>query len=272
MIYRKNDISAIYRREVPISRRIIVATHRLFVRYIAEISSIYRKNKERYSAIIVCITFSQYCTSNIITIKKYALLFEENSSNNLDFPYYNYPPFNLECQSEAECRANFRVEKHHIPLVEDVLQIPQYFVCDQGTVCEGTEGLCMLLKRYSFPCRYSDMIPIFGRPVPELCMICNTVTDWIYANHSQRITQWNRTILNPLELEKYAEAVFNKGAPLSSCFGFVDGTVRPITRPGENQRLLYNGHKRVHGLKFQSVVLPNGLIAHLYGPVGKACY
>ena len=71
--------------------------------------------------------------SNIITIEEYALLFEENSSNNLDFPYYNYPLFNLESQSEAECRANFRVEKHHIPLVEDVLQIPQYFVCDQGT-------------------------------------------------------------------------------------------------------------------------------------------
>ena len=91
----------------------------------------------------------------------------------------------------------------------------------------------------------------------------------IYAHHSHRITQWNQTILNPLELEKYSEVVFNKGAPLSNCFGFVDGTVRPISRPGENQRLLYNGHKRVHGLKFQSLVLPNGLIAHLYGPVGK---
>ena len=71
------------------------------------------------------------------------------------------------------------------------------------------------------------MIPIFGRPVPELCMICNTVTDWIYAHHSHRITQWNRTILNPLELEKYAEAVFSKGAPLSNCFGFVDGNCAP---------------------------------------------
>ena len=90
--------------------------------------------------------------SNIITIEEYALLFEENSSNNLDFPYFNYPLFNLESQNEAECRANFRVEKHHIPLVEDVLQIPQYFVCGQRTVCEGTEGLCMILKRYSFPC------------------------------------------------------------------------------------------------------------------------
>lgn len=99
------------------------------------------------------------------------------------------------------------------------------FVCDQGTICEGIEGLCMLLKRNSFPSQYSDMMPIFGRPVPELCMICNTVTDWIYAHHSHRITQWNRTILNPLELEKYAEAVFNQGAPLNNCFGFVDGTM-----------------------------------------------
>ena len=32
--------------------------------------------------------------SNIITIEEYALLFEENSSNNLDFPYYNYLLFN----------------------------------------------------------------------------------------------------------------------------------------------------------------------------------
>ena len=31
----------------------------------------------------------------------------------------------------------------------------------------------------------------------------------------------------------------------------------------------YNGHKRVHALKFQAVALPNGLIGQLFGPVGK---
>ncbi|XP_048577691.1 uncharacterized protein LOC116607814 [Nematostella vectensis] len=30
---------------------------------------------------------------------------------------------------------------------------------------------------------------------------------------------------------------------------------------------MYNVHKRVHGIKFQSVVAPNGLIANLFGPV-----
>ena len=31
--------------------------------------------------------------------------------------------------------------------------------------------------------------------------------------------------------------------------------------------MVYNGYKRVHALKFQSVALPNGLIGNLYGPV-----
>ena len=32
-------------------------------------------------------------------------------------------------------------------------------------------------------------------------------------------------------------------------------------------RNLYNGHKNVHAIKFQSVVAPNGLVANLYRPV-----
>ena len=61
----------------------------------------------------------------------------------------------------------------------------------------------------------------------------------------------------------------DKGAALSNCWGFIDldGTVRPICRPGKRQRLVYNGHKKVHAIKFQSIVAPNGLIANLFGPV-----
>ena len=44
--------------------------------------------------------------------------------------------------------------------------------------------------------------------------------------------------------------------------------MRPITSPDEQQRIVYNGHKRVHSLKFQSVALPNGLIGNINGLVG----
>ena len=70
-------------------------------------------------------------------------------------------------------------------------------------------------------------------------------------------------------LQEYADVIHAEGAALNNCFGFIDGTVRPISRPGQHQRIVYNGHKRVHSLKFQSVALPDGLIGNMYGPVGK---
>ena len=64
----------------------------------------------------------------------------------------------------------------------------------------------------------------------------------------------------------YADAIHNKGAVSDNCFGFIDDTVRPICRPKENQRMVYNGHKRVHTLKFK-FNCSNYLIANLFGPV-----
>lgn len=68
-------------------------------------------------------------------------------------------------------------------------------------------------------------------------------------------------------MEQCADAIQERGAALENCFGFIEGTVRPISRPDESKRLLYNGRKRIHALKFQSVAVPNVLIPHLNGPV-----
>ena len=131
------------------------------------------------------------------------------------------------------------------------------------------EALCILLRRLSYPCRFSDIIPRFGRPVPVLSMVSNQVLDYIYDTHGHRITQWNHQVLSQPLLQVYSDTIAAQGSALGNCFGFVEGTVRPICRPAEHQRAVYNGHKRVHALKFQCVALPNGLIGHLYGPVGK---
>ena len=53
---------------------------------------------------------------------------------------------------------------------------------------------------------------------------------------------------------------------MDNCFGFIDGTVRGMARPSVGQRSCYNGHKRKHALKFQSVVTPDGMIVDLCGP------
>ena len=189
----------------------------------------------------------------IVNEEEFLLLYDANTSTNLEFLHHQYDRFSLQDKETSECTAEFRFDKCDIPILADALRIPPKFKCPNGTVCDGIEGLCILLKRFAYPCRYSDMLPIFGRAVPELSMVCNVLTEWMYDEHGHRITNWNHNILSPIALQTYADVIHHKGAPLANCFGFVDGTVRPICQPGNNQRIVYNGHKRVHALKFQSI-------------------
>ena len=131
----------------------------------------------------------------------------------------------------------------------------------------GSEAFCVFLKRFSYPCRYWDLVKMFGRPVPELCMMSNMILDIVYENFNHLLHDFNQVWLSQERLEEFSASIHLKGAALDNCWGFIDGTLRPCCRPGQYQRHLYNGHKRVHGIKFQSVVAPNGLIADLYGPV-----
>ena len=110
------------------------------------------------------------------------------------------------------------------------------------------------------------MVSRFGRHPTELCSIFNAVLEFVYNSHDHRLESWNQPFFLPQVLERYAQIIHNRGAPLQNCFGFVDGTLCRIARPQNNQRAVYNGHKRVHGIKFQSVVAPNGLIANLVAP------
>ena len=74
------------------------------------------------------------------------------------------------------------------------------------------------------------------------------IIDDIYNRLGHLLKDFDLIWLDP---ESFAAAIHAKGAPLKQCFGFVDGTARPISRPIVNQRIMYSGHKSVHCLKFQ---------------------
>ena len=190
-----------------------------------------------------------------------------NRAHNLDLPYRKYKRFNLDQLENDECVAEFRFQKDDIHDLLGVLQILDEIVRYNGTKVSDIEALCIFLKRHAYPCRYLDLIQRFARPVPELCIINNFLLKFLYERWGHLFTTMNQQWLSPNNLQIFVDATHDKGAPLENCWEFVDGTVRPLCRPGENQRIMYNGHKRVHTLKRQSVVVPNSLIANLFGPV-----
>lgn len=181
------------------------------------------------------------------------IIMDQNRKNPL-IPYWNYDCIEatLGDMNEAELKVEFRFGSGEINLLYEALRIPELFTCINRTVATGLEGKLMFLKRFAYPCRLGDMIPRFGRSIPELSLILSEVTEFIVSTHGHLLQDMDQPWLRAAQLELFALVISQKGAALDNCWGFVDGMVRPICCPGEHQRVMYNGHKRVHGLKFQS--------------------
>ena len=136
-------------------------------------------------------------SENIIDDTEFSLLFDLNTSHNPDFPYWNYGQFDLESISEAECKAEFRFYKNDIYMLADRLGLPETISCYNRSKVGNIEGLCIYLRRFAYPCRYGDMMPHFGRSVPELSMISNYVMKFLYSTFNNKLRDMNQNWLSP---------------------------------------------------------------------------
>ena len=85
-------------------------------------------------------------TSNCIDDEEFLVLSHLFEWKNTCFPYEDYSPFNLDEMTESECLSEFRVQisERDIPILADVLGIPETIRCEEGSTCAGLEGLCMV--------------------------------------------------------------------------------------------------------------------------------
>ena len=171
--------------------------------------------------------------------------------------------------NDDDVRAEFRFMKNDIKRLVTAFNMPDEITCHfyNDLKVGALDALCIVLHRLAYPCRYFDMIPRFGRAVPQLSMIFNQTIDFIDLNWGHFLQTMNQQWLSLVHLMSFDDAIFRKGAALDNVWGFIDGTVRACSRPQISQTMLYNGHKRHHALKYQAVSTPNGLIANLFGPV-----
>ena len=108
-----------------------------------------------------------------LRMKTFLYLYDISRSDNLDHPYWNYNSFKLEDLDDAECWSEFRFYKHDIYRLKEVFHIPDVVKTSNHLAVGGMETLCIFLKVYNYRCRYSDMIPRFGRPVSDYFSLNN---------------------------------------------------------------------------------------------------
>ncbi|KAH7965735.1 hypothetical protein HPB49_010261 [Dermacentor silvarum] len=174
---------------------------------------------------------------------------------------------NIEAIPDRVFRRQFRFEKADFPLLLMAPELPQYLSSAQGVRITGYEALCMCLRRLAYPNRLCDLQEYFARHYSVISSVTNKVMWHIerkfgFLLDDLTVHKW----LTTEDLKAMSEAVYLNGAPLKNCWAFIDATVLPICRPSKVQRTHFSGHKRLHALKYQSLMCPNGLICELDGP------
>jgi len=171
--------------------------------------------------------------------------------------------FSLDSFSSEDCLSLFRFLPHHIVKLVSLLHL----VVPLPRNCldfDPVECCCVLLRRFASPCRWYDMEELFGRHAPALCGVLYAILEVLMRRWDPLLSEWRVDFL------REGSAVFHQDRRGES----LPGQVRWLYRwhdyfceqtGREFQRACYSGHKRRHAIKFQVVITPDGLIAHLFG-------
>ena len=69
----------------------------------------------------------------------------------------------------------YSFEKTDVHRLLMALNLPEFYRCRRGTKSTGMEALLILSRRLSYPNRWHDLCPLFGRTEAELSIIFNMV-------------------------------------------------------------------------------------------------
>lgn len=167
--------------------------------------------------------------------------------------------------SEETHMEYFRFTMDELKTLNRFIGIPDIHRCRTRYLTSGLEMLQIVLLRLAYPTKWSIAVQFFGRSQSALCSIYYEAMEFIMPRISPLLF-WDMARLTPATLQVYADSI-SRCCPLRSCFGFIDGTIRQSTLMDGCNEALFNGHKWMHGIKYQVITAPDGLIIHAYGPI-----
>ena len=177
--------------------------------------------------------------------------------------------------TSAKCKDMFRFELQEMREMLPLLRFPATLRTPSGFAAPPEEAYCIMLRRLAYPSKWTDLCWEAGCSTSRLCEVFQAAVDHVFETFphlrdSRSLEAWAN------HFEVFAAAIHAGGVnqhgcrrpcPLTNCVGFVDGSVQQVTRPSIFQRVLYNSHKKVHAVKWQGVMLANGIMPMPFGPI-----
>lgn len=108
-----------------------------------------------------------------------------------------------------------------------------------------------------------DCVKVFGKSTSWCSTIFNDMVLYLIDRYRDRL-EWDKERLSIEQLRLYSKTI-EHACGVQNIWGFIDGTHRGISKPTIEQRAFYAGAKKEHGLRYQGIVTPDGIIL-LQGP------
>ena len=197
----------------------------------------------------------------------------------------------IESFTENACWKRFRFRKLDLYDLQIALQLKlepgEYFQADNGMKFTGEEILLIGLHRFCIPGPLEQsMQPIFDLDYSALSRAVTIFNQHMLYHHKHLVTDnleyWSQYF--PIFAECVREKLNEKGDVYYEpgtfrVAMFHDDTVIATCRPGSGpnrrtggrhcnyiQMAFYNGWKKHHGIKYQTIEFPNGMCGDMFGP------
>jgi hypothetical protein len=150
-----------------------------------------------------------------------------------------------------------------VGLLIDVARLPEVVVSYAGDSASLRTAFLVMCMKFAWPTRLGTMTEMFGKGASWISRIIKALRVLLFKTFHHGLR--NPRVLSLAQLQRFAAGV-QRISGVDVCFGFLDGTVRPVCKPKDAQGELYNGKDRVHALKYQILSTPDGIIRHIDGP------
>jgi hypothetical protein len=221
----------------------------------------------------------------VVSVAREYCTFVYAPAHSLPCPHYDRT---IDSFDDSECWRKFRTRKADLPRLMRAFRIPVSFTTTNRCSFTGEEVFLFSLWRFSDENILEDMAQhVFGREFTQWSRAFNKFVEHVFTTCIDilfnSLAFW--VPFFPLFAEKIRQKLADNGcffAPGTfNVMGFIDDTIREFCRPGGGpaydgpgaprfdpllQQAFYNGWKKIHGLKWETLCFPNGLAGFMWGP------